>query len=73
MQKYYVLDWPECQEFIGNEECYPIADGMMMAVPIELYDGDLHDAECSVRVCLDDNNPKRKRNNGKDYQHIRGC
>lgn len=38
MQKYYVLGFPENQEFTDNENCYWIADGMMLAVPCELYD-----------------------------------
>lgn len=38
MQKYYVLGFPENQEFIDNGDCYWIADGMMLAVPCELYD-----------------------------------
>ena len=38
MQKYYVLGFPENQEFTDDVNCYWIADGMMLAVPCELYD-----------------------------------
>ena len=43
MQKYYILEWPECQEFMGQKGCYPVMsdDGSpATAVPCELYDNE---------------------------------
>lgn len=37
MEKYIRVDWPESQEFIGNDECQMGADDGVMFVPEELY------------------------------------
>ena len=36
-ETYYILDWPECQEFLGKEGCFTIQDEMMVAVPTTMY------------------------------------
>lgn len=38
MQKYYLIEWPDSQPFIGNKECIQ-SEGMSYFVPCELYDG----------------------------------
>ena len=36
-QKYYLIEWPESQEFIGNKNCIQ-SEGMSFFVPCELWD-----------------------------------
>lgn len=36
-QKYYLIEWPESQEFIGNKDCIQ-SEGMSFFVPCELWD-----------------------------------
>jgi hypothetical protein len=38
MKKYYLIEWPDSQPFIGNKECIQ-SEGMSYFVPCELYDG----------------------------------
>lgn len=38
MKTYYILDWPESQEYLGNENCFIIQDTMMVAVPTDIYE-----------------------------------
>ena len=42
MQKYYLLQWPESQEFIGVEGCVQ-SENMSYFVPCELYENDPKD------------------------------
>ena len=37
MQKYYLIEWPESQKWLENEEVIPSND-MSAFVPCELYD-----------------------------------
>ena len=37
MEKYIKLDWPECQGYEEDEECYWAADGMVLFVPESSY------------------------------------
>ena len=37
MQQYYLIEWPESREFIGNKDCIQ-AEGMAFFVPCELWD-----------------------------------
>lgn len=37
MEKFIKLDWPECQGYEEEEECYWAADGMVLFVPESLY------------------------------------
>ena len=39
MQKYYLIEWPESQEFMDNPECIP-SEEMSFFVPCELYELD---------------------------------
>lgn len=38
MQKYYIIDWPDSQEYFDNKKCYNIQDTLMVAVPVEIMD-----------------------------------
>lgn len=37
MIPYYILEWPESQEFMGMPECFTIDGEMSVAVPVSLY------------------------------------
>lgn len=37
MKLYYVLEWPDSQEFLGMPECYTIDNTMNVVVPVDLY------------------------------------
>ena len=37
MEKYYLIEWPESQNWLENEEVI-LADDMSAFVPCELYD-----------------------------------
>lgn len=38
MEKYLLIEWPESQEFMDNEECYPCVDlDGAYFVPEEIY------------------------------------
>lgn len=40
MQKYYLIGWPESQDFIGRDDCYLVdcGESSVYAVPCELID-----------------------------------
>lgn len=44
MEKYYIISWPESQNFMENEECLLVVQEFnnegspMIAVPCNLYD-----------------------------------
>jgi hypothetical protein len=37
-QKYYLIEWPESQEYMERDDCVP-TDNMAYFVPCEVYDG----------------------------------
>lgn len=36
-QKYYLIEWPESQKFMGHRDCIQ-SEGMSYFVPCDLYD-----------------------------------
>ena len=41
-EKYYLIGWPDSQEFIGRDDCYLVncGESSVYAVPCELIDNE---------------------------------
>jgi hypothetical protein len=56
-QKYYLVEWPESQEYMERDDCVP-TDNMAYFVPCEVYDDAKHQSkplEDPKEVIINDN------------------